>query len=93
MVEKRKRWKHLDGKWSYFETRWSPKCWPTDFRFIFIRQKVRKQHREPVQLDLFIPHEHGYDFKVIGNYSPGRSAINSRTHIPVHDVEIFQQNA
>ena len=28
-----------------------------------------------------------------GNYSPGRSAINSRTHIPVHDVEIFQQNA
>jgi|TARA_Y100000031_G_scaffold94555_1_gene103930 hypothetical protein len=65
MVEKRKRWKHLDGKWSYFETQWSPKCWPNDFRFIFIRQKVRKQHREPIQLDLFIPHEHGYDFKVI----------------------------
>ncbi len=65
MVEKRKRWRPLDGKWSYFETRWSPKCWGEDFRFIFIRQKVKKQNKEPVQLDLFIPHESGYEFKVI----------------------------
>ena len=43
---------------------------------------------------------YGYDYgmqtllvRSIRNYSPGRSAINSRTHIPVHDVEIFQQNA
>ena len=65
MVESRKRWKHLDGRWSYFETSWSPKCWDTDFRFIFIRQKVKKQRKEPVQLDLFVPHQYGYEFKVI----------------------------
>ncbi len=65
MVESRKRWKRLDGRWSYFEANWSPDCWRQDFRFIFLRQKVKKQRKEPVQLDLFIPHQWGYDFKVI----------------------------
>ena len=65
MIEGRKRWKPLDGTWSYFDTDWSPGCWNRKFRFIFIRQKVKKQNREPVQLDLFTPHEVGYDFKVI----------------------------
>jgi len=65
MVEGRKRWGRLDGRWSYFEANWSPKCWQKEYRFIFIRQKVRRQNREPVQLDLFSPHEYGYDFKVI----------------------------
>jgi hypothetical protein len=27
MVEGRKRWRPLDGTWSYFETDWSPGCW------------------------------------------------------------------
>ena len=65
MVEQRKRWKHLDGKWSYFETSWSPDCWKNKFRFIFIRQKVKKQNKAPVQFDFFIPYEYGYEFKVI----------------------------
>jgi hypothetical protein len=65
LVEGRERWRHLDGTWSYFETRWSPKCWEQDFRFLFIRQKVKKQSKEPVQLDLFRPHEMGYEFKVV----------------------------
>jgi len=65
MIERRKRWRPLDGTWSYFETDWSPGCWDRKFRFIFIRQKVKKQNKEPVQLDLFTPHEVGYDFKVI----------------------------
>ena len=57
MIEGRRGWKRLDGRWSYFETKWSPECWPKRFRFIFIGQKVKKQQKEPVQLDLFIPHE------------------------------------
>jgi len=65
MVQNRKRWKPLDGTWSFFETRWSPKCWDRRFRFLFIRQKVKKQNKQPVQLELFTPHEHGYEFKVI----------------------------
>lgn len=65
IVEGRKRWKSLDATWSYFETDWSPKCWERPYRFLCIRQRVRRQNKEPVQLDLFRPHEVGYDFKVI----------------------------
>jgi len=65
MIEGRKRWRPLDGTWSYFQTDWSPGCWDRKFRFVFIRQKVKKQNKEPVQLDLFTPNEVGYDFKAI----------------------------
>jgi len=36
MIEGRKRWRPLDGTWSYFDTDWSPGCWDRKFRFIFI---------------------------------------------------------
>ena len=65
MIESRKRWKKLDGRWSYFESDWSPGCWQQNYRFIFLRQKVKKQRKGPVQLDLFVPHQYGYEFKVI----------------------------
>ena len=65
MIESRKRWRWFDGTWSYFQTGWSPKCWDEDYRFLFVRQKVKKQNKEPAQLDLFIPYQYGYDFKVI----------------------------
>lgn len=32
---------------------------------MFIRQKSKVINKEPIQLDLFIPHEYGYEFKVI----------------------------
>lgn len=65
MIENRKRWKKLDDTWSYFTNDWSPQCWDKKFRFIFIRQKVKRQDKEPIQLELFKPFEYGYDFKVI----------------------------
>jgi len=65
MIENKKRWKSLDSTWSYFESCWKPKKWENDYRFIFVRQKVKKMSKDPVQLDLFIPYEYGYDFKVI----------------------------
>ena len=34
-------------------------------RFVCIRQRSRIQYKEPVQLNLFIPYEYGYDFKAI----------------------------
>ena len=64
-VEDRKRWRRLDARWSFFETRWKPKSWARRHRFICIRQQSRVQFKGPVQLDLFIPYEYGYDFKVI----------------------------
>lgn len=65
MIQTRRRWKFFCSEFSYFDTPWKPKKWDNRFRFLFIRRKVKKQAKEPVQLDLFIPHEYGYEFKVI----------------------------
>jgi len=64
-IEQRKRWRRIDNEWSYFETHWKPKSWDTHYRFIFTRRKTRKQHKGPIQLDLFEPRDFNYDYKVI----------------------------
>jgi hypothetical protein len=65
MIEERKRWRGMDETWSYFETDWKPKCWDQKYRFLLIRQRCKEIYRGPIQLDFFIPHEYGYEFKVI----------------------------
>jgi hypothetical protein len=64
-IEQRRRWRTLDSDTSYFEDNWKPKCWDQQYRFLFIRTRSKKQQKGPVQLDLFIPYEYGYEFKVI----------------------------
>lgn len=65
MIQERQRWKRLDGRWSWFETLWKPKKWDNRFRFLCLRQRVSLAYRGPIQLDLFVPQEEGYEFKVI----------------------------
>jgi hypothetical protein len=65
MIEERKRWHRIDRQWSFFETQWKPKSWDSEFRFIFTRKKAKKQHKGPLQLDLFEPRDFTYDYKVI----------------------------
>jgi hypothetical protein len=65
LVENRKRWHGLNERGSFFEADWKPKSWHRRHRFVCIRQRNRVQYKEPVQLNLFIPYEYGYDFKVI----------------------------
>lgn len=65
MIEGRRRWRRVSGEVSYFETPWRPQCWDRCFRFVFIRTRAKRQYKGPVQLDLFVPYEYGYDFKVI----------------------------
>jgi hypothetical protein len=65
MIEAHKRWKWMDGIWSYFENSWKAKAWEKRFRFIYVRQKSKIIDKQPIQLDLFIPHQYGYEFKVI----------------------------
>jgi hypothetical protein len=65
MIEQRRRWRRLNADVYYFETSWKPKAWDKRFRFLFIRTRARKQHKGPIQLDLFTPYECGYEFKVI----------------------------
>lgn len=64
MIEGRKRWHVLDEETSYFESQWKPKKWPRECRFLLIRTRAKKQQKGPVQLDLFVPYEYGYEFKV-----------------------------
>jgi hypothetical protein len=77
MVEKRKRWRKIDNQWSYFDNSWSPKSWNTGYRFIFTRKKTKRQHKGPLQLDLFEPRDFNYDYKVIVTNKSGsaKSAV------------------
>lgn len=65
LIEQRQRWRRQDETWSYFECPWKPKKWNARYRFLFIRQRCREIHREPIQLDLFIPQTYGYHYTVI----------------------------
>lgn len=65
MIERRRRWRSLDADTSYFESSWKPKRWDRRFRFVFIRTRSKKQQKGPIQLDLFVPYEYGFTFKVI----------------------------
>lgn len=65
VVEKRKRWRRLDGDTHFFETRWKPNSWNDKYRFLFLRSRHRQQYKGVVQLDLFMPYDYGYDFKVL----------------------------
>lgn len=65
MIEGRRRWRRYDSELSFFENSWKPKKWDRRFRFLFIRKRDKKRNKGPVQLDLFIPHQYGYDFKAI----------------------------
>jgi hypothetical protein len=64
-IEGRKRWPRWTSQVSYFEESWKPKSWKRPFRFLFIRTLTKRQRKGPVQLDLFVPHEYGYEFKVV----------------------------
>jgi hypothetical protein len=64
-IQGRSRWRILDATWSFFECGWKPKKWKKTYRFLFIRQRCATIHKEPIQLDLFVPYEYGYEFKVI----------------------------
>lgn len=75
LIEGRRRWKRLDSQWDYFESDWAPKCWQRHYRFLFLRHRVKKQSKEPVQLELFAPHEEGYEFKVIVTNKRGKAKV------------------
>jgi len=64
-IEARRWWHWIEAGCAYFEARWKPKAWNVRHRFLFIRIRVKQQHKDPVQLDLFIPQAYGYEFKVI----------------------------
>lgn len=81
MIESRRRWRRLNKDVSYFEASWKPQKWNKRFRFLFIRTRTKKQHKGPIQLDLFVPHEHGYEFKVIVT----NKTVRAKTVVAFHE--------
>ncbi|MCK5805387.1 MAG: IS1380 family transposase [Lentisphaeria bacterium] len=65
MIEARKHWVPIDDEWSYFETGWKPKSWDKRHRFLFVRKRVKRQRKGPLQLDLFEPRDFDFEYKVI----------------------------
>lgn len=65
VVEGRKRWRRVDKAFSGFDRNWKADSWPKGRRFVFVKKKVKKQQKGPIQLDLFVPHEEGHEFKAI----------------------------
>ena len=88
IIESRRRWIRLDAQWDYFESDWAPKCWQNHYRFLFLRHRVKKQSKEPVQVGLFVPHEEGYEFKVIVTNKRGKA----KPILLFHNGRASQQN-
>jgi len=64
-IEARQFWYDFSDTCSYFDLRWKPKSWKRRARFLVVRTVTAKQQKGPLQLDLFVPHEYGFEFKVI----------------------------
>ena len=64
-IEQRQRWSRIDETWSYFETEWKPNKWTFGFRVLVVRQKKKQPTKGPLQLDLFRPVSHQYEYQVI----------------------------
>ena len=87
LVEGRKRWRRLNPQWSFFEVAWKPHSWEKQHRFVCIRQCSRVQRKGPVQLDLFMPYQSGYDFKVIITNKP----ISAKKVLVYHNGRCAQE--
>ena len=64
-VEGRRRWRRASADVAFFELRWKPASWKRRRRLVVVRRRVPLRRRDPLQLDLFEPREHGFEFKVV----------------------------
>jgi hypothetical protein len=80
MIEGRRCWRSVDAERWFFERSWKPKSWERTQRFVFVRKRAKKQQKGPVQLDLFVPYEYGYEFKAIITNKPVSPGTVLRFH-------------
>jgi hypothetical protein len=65
VIEHRRHWRRVNADLAYAELAWTPKSWTSPARFVCVRKVVRERQPGPLQLDLFVPQQTGYEFKVI----------------------------
>lgn len=82
LVQDRRVWwpATVDGPLRFFQKLWKPKCWKAKYRFIFIRQESALQQKGPIQLDMFQPHQTGFEFKVVVTNKAGLALNIVRFH-------------
>ena len=71
------------GRSTHFEEYWKPESWERLARFLFVRQKAKRQTKGPLQLDLFEPVEpveEGFEYKVVITNKSGRAGHTVRYH-------------
>jgi hypothetical protein len=81
LIEARRRWRRIDADLAYFELEWKPQSWARPARFVCVRTRVARRQAGPLQLDLFVPHDHGYEFKVIVT----NKAVSAATVLAFHN--------
>jgi len=64
-IERRRRWHRIDETWSYFELHWKPKSWRASFRVLVFRKRSLVARKGPLQLDLFEPRDHQFEYKAV----------------------------
>lgn len=69
-IEAQRRWWKVGNQMSAFALWWKPESWSHECCFVLVRTQVKEQIKGPVQLDLFVPHVYGYEFKVIVTNKP-----------------------
>ena len=65
MVEGRRVWRRAGPDLACFEPPWKPASWGRRRRVLVLRRRVPERRKEPLQLDLFEPREHGFEYKVV----------------------------
>ena len=79
IITARRRWNRIDADLSFFESDWKPEKWNRRYRVLIIRKRIRKQIKGPLQLDLFRPVDHDFEYK----------AIATKMEIAAKDVLLF----
>lgn len=65
IVEARVLWHRIDDEWSYFQWAWRPNLRSRrSFPCVIYRRRIVKPRKGPIQLDLFVPIERDYEYKV-----------------------------
>jgi hypothetical protein len=76
LVDSRQRWVRIDDEWSFFETSWRPKSWSSRRRVILVRRRHLVRRKGPLQLDLFEPVDHDFEYKaIVTNKRVGAEAV------------------
>jgi hypothetical protein len=65
LVDARVKWRRIDDDWSFFETTWRPKSWSALRRVIFARRRRKVRRKGPLQLDIFEPIDHEFEYKAL----------------------------